>query len=120
MKYRIAILLLVAFLGASCSVRQQTVTPPPIVSTQASADGNAFNSGDVSFDADGAIKSGHWLERYDAMLAIFGKRFTPEVKPGDRNGIAMVSENQYRVTAQVSVRFTRMNQWRKADQTLLN
>lgn len=100
---------------SGCSIREQTVIPRTITSQQASADGNKFNSGDQSYDADGATKSAHWLERYDALLSVYGKRFTPEVKPGDRKGIIPALPD-YRVTAEVSARFTRMNLWKKAEQ----
>ncbi len=109
-----AMIVLAALLFGGCTIRDQIPVPRPIVSTHASADGNTFNSGDISYDKNGAIKSPYWLTRYDAMLSIYGKRFKPEVKPGDRNGIVPEPPN-YRVTAQVSARFTRMNVWEKAE-----
>jgi hypothetical protein len=118
--------LLSLFVFSSCSVRQQTVVPRAIVSTEASFDGNVQNSGIIKYDEHGFIVSAHWLERYDAMLARFGDKLFPAIKPGDRIGIdslppssAVASAKEdlnYRVSQQVMVRFTRMNQWRKAEQ----
>lgn len=122
MKQAFRILSVVALTGAflGCSIRQQTVTPPRVVTTEASFDEGRQDSGlkSVSLPVDGKeeaafIVSGHWLERYDAMLLKYGDRFLPPVKAGDRRGIKALEHNRFSVSPEVSVRFTRMNTWRK-------
>jgi hypothetical protein len=105
------VLVLAIFLSA-CTVREQTVVPSRIVSTQASFDGNQQDSGIKTADAQGFVVSANWIARYDAMLVEFGGRFSPAVKAGDRAGILIGPEIV--VTAEVMSRFIRMNQWRKA------
>lgn len=105
----------------ACAVRQQTVVPKAIVSTEASFDGESQNSGIVKFDEHGFIVTAHWMERYDGMLSKFGGRFTPAVMPGDRIGVEVFQPSNlsqlptFRISQQVMVRFTRMNGWRKAE-----
>ena len=99
---------------SSCSIRHQTVVATPIVAHSASFDGQLRNSGIVKANAAGFTVSASWVARYDALLALYGKRFLPEVKSGDRKGVVQ-SGGSYLVTAEVMVRFTRMNQWRKAE-----
>lgn len=118
----IGLCLAVTLWAGACTVRQQSVVPRPIVSHEASFDGNAQNSGIVNVDEHGFIVTSHWLDRYDAMLAVFGTHFSPAIKPGDRIGVEALPTLQpsipktFRVTSEVMVRFTRMNQWRKAEQ----
>lgn len=101
--------------GASCSVRQQTVTPPAIVSTQASFDGNVQNSGLIGPDNQGGFfVTGHFIDRYDALLEKFGNRLVPLVKMGDRKGVTGGPE-KFQVTAEMIARFRTMNLWRKAE-----
>jgi hypothetical protein len=103
-------------LVSSCSVRHQTVAPAPIVTTQASFDGNAQNSGLIGPDGHGGFYvTAHFIERYDAMLATYGGRFSPPVKPGDRHGIQALPSGEYDVTAEMIARFRTMNFWRKAE-----
>lgn len=105
---------LIGLIFIGCSVPSQTVISKPIVSTEASFDGNQNDSGLKEFDGQGFIVSQHWMNRNDSMLAKFGERFLPPVKSGDRRGVEKVGSD-YRVTAEVLVRFTRMNFWRKAE-----
>lgn len=109
-------LLLATILVAlpSCSVRQMTLAPKPITSAEASFDGNSANSGIVEVGAEGFVVTPHWIARYDALLAKYGARLVPAVAAGDRTGVK-ASTDSYLVTGEVMVRFTRLNQWRKAE-----
>lgn len=101
--------LILAVLLCSCTIKEQTVIPPLVVSHQASADGNDFTSGDRSYGVDGAEKSEHWYARYRALAKIYGKQFHPPIDPDDTRGIEKLNQG-YLVTAEVSARFTKMNQ----------
>jgi hypothetical protein len=92
-----------------------TTAPKPVVSHQASFDGNVANSGIVAFKPEGFVVTKHWIERYDGLLTKYGARLTPIIFTGDRVGVVAQGDN-FLVTAQVLVRFTRMNAWRKAEQ----
>lgn len=111
-----AALIVSAFLFSACSIRQQTVSPPPIVSTHASFDGNVANSGLIGPDNQGGFYvTPHFIARYDSLLVKYGERLSPAVKTGDRRGIVPASDGNFQVTAEMVARFRQMNLWRKAD-----
>jgi hypothetical protein len=101
--------------GGAPEQKIETVAPAPIVSTQASFDGNAQNSGYLGYNEHGFLVTPGYLQRYDALLETYGSRLTPKRAPGDREGISEEPPN-YRITGEVRMRFWRMNQWRKAEQ----
>lgn len=127
----LSILILTAALltGGGCTsnkaVQNSAIAPLPIVSTHASLDGNKANSGIVDTDDGGIHVTPHFLDRYDALLTIYGARLVPSRKPGDRDGIVAEDPGSqyYKNGARwvmtgeaVSQRFDPMNQWRKQDQ----
>ena len=98
-----------------------TLAPRPVRTTQASFDSNAAhtaqvqNSGIISADATGFLVTPHFIERYDALLANFGKRLTPARKPGDRTGITPAGIN-FRMNAETMLDFDSLNAIRKAEE----
>lgn len=99
-----------------CTVRQQTVSPPAIVSTQASFDGNVQNSGVIGPDGIGGFYvTPHFVQRYDSLLVKYGERLSPPMKSGDRTGIKAAPVDRFQVTAEMIARFRTMNLWRKAE-----
>lgn len=94
-----------------------TVAPSAIVSKEASFDGNVANSGIVdAVPGEGFIVTTHWIERYDGLLGKYGPRLTPPIASGNRVGFTEKDGRIY-ITSEVLVRFIRLNQWRKAEQT---
>ena len=61
MKRQITVIIVAAFCLVGCWA---TVAPPRVVSTQASPDGNNFNSGIIAVEADGFRVTQHFLDRH--------------------------------------------------------
>jgi len=99
---RLAVILLC--LGLSGCTVAPDILPP---AAQASYDGNAQNSGLVGFTPDGgALITTHARDRYNALVAKYGKNYTPPLQPDvglePRNGL-------YHIDAQHLVYFAEMN-----------
>jgi hypothetical protein len=91
----------------------QTVVPGQVESRVPSFSGNTQTSGDVAgaYNAHGRLWDSHKLARYDGLLAAYGDKIAGGIKPGDRIGITKEGD-YWRVTYEVAVRFTIMNQMR--------
>ena len=107
-----AFVCLLAFPACTHSL---TIAPEPIKTTQASWDGNKQNSGIISVNEDGFLVTPHFMDRYQGLLARYGDRLTPRVRPDDTIGVSPEQEN-FRITGQVLQRFNRLNAMRKAEQ----
>lgn len=108
---RLILSLLLGFtlLFQTACVSSLTIRPTPVVATQASLDGNVANSGAVAETPDYAVVTPHWVERYNALVKIYGKRWTPPLRP-----IAPAVGEQH-VTLQQSADFSALNRYRKSD-----
>jgi hypothetical protein len=95
-------------LCASCT---STVIREPIVASQPSWAGNSQNSGVLSVDDSGAIVTDGFVERYNALVRVYGNRFTPPVAEYD--GITL-DGGWWRIDNEHLVKMWQMNQWRKS------
>jgi hypothetical protein len=117
--------IVAALLVSGCA---STVTTERVVSTSHSFDGGEFNSGLVgltyttnvyrfmgiawcSKDCTGGVITPHARERYNALAALYGSRFSPPVKLDD--GLASTSTNTFKIDAQHLSCFCQMEYWRK-------
>jgi hypothetical protein len=89
-----------------------TVTPAPVVSQQASYDGNAQNSGIIMSTATGFVVTAHFRARYNSLIATYGGDFKPALKPDA--GIAPIGEDRWLISKQAMIDFLEMNAWRKS------
>lgn len=112
---RIGALLCVLSVFACCT-HALTIAPAPIKTTQASWDANKQNSGIISVDEEGFLVTPHFIDRYQGLLARYGDRLTPKVRPDDTVGTSPEDGN-FRITGEVLQRFNRMNAMRKAEQS---
>lgn len=111
MRLRLSILctlVALTFLGAACT---STIVPAPVVAQQASYDGGAANSGVLQLDTTGAIITAHARDRYNALIALYGREFAPALVADA--GITPLPDGTFRITAQALTNFALMNAWRK-------
>lgn len=93
-----------------------TVTPKRVTDSTPSFDGAVRNSGFIGFDAAGnGILTPLARERYNLLIAEFGQRYLPPLRPDA--GITPTSTNTYLIAPQYLVDFREMNRWRKAKPT---
>ncbi len=91
-----------------------TVAPKPIVNTQPSFDGNEPNSGLICLDAQGnGVITPHARERYNSLMAAYGGRFSPPVKPGE--GLAPTATNTFLLDRQHRFYFETAARWQRQD-----
>lgn len=110
--FLVALLVAIALCGCTKSL---TIAPAPIATTQASWDGNKQTSGIIAANENGFLVTPHFIDRYQALLAHYGARLIPVTRPDDTIGVSPEAGN-FRITAQVLMRFNRMNAMRKAEQ----
>jgi hypothetical protein len=92
-----------------------TVTKAPITSSQPSWDGTNQNSGIIDLDQTGALLiTQHALDRYNAMILVYGNRFVPPVQVNDGVTPSPMMPGVYRMDEQHARYFNDMNLWRKA------
>lgn len=103
------------FLLTSCGSTGLTVIPKTVTTTQASFSGNSQNSHLESVNSTGFSVDADWINTYDALLVIYGDRFIPAVKAGDRKGITAEGD-KYRITGEINVRYGKMARWARNDQ----
>ena len=89
-----------------------TVKPDPVTATQASFDGNEKNSGIVSSHPNGFVVTAHFVDRYNALARIYGRDFTPPVKPND--GLLRITAERSLIDRQHLSQFLEMNAWHRA------
>jgi hypothetical protein len=90
----------------------KTVTPDRVASTGASYDGAEANSGILSLEPGGARVTPHLRDRYNALVELYGKRFTPPVRRHE--GFVRQPDGTYLIDNQTLERFLTMAEWRRA------
>ncbi len=110
----LAALLLAAMLTAPAGCKNsETVTPRIVRDSTASFDGSVQNSGLIGFDdAGNAILTPHARDRFNALVAVYGKRFAPPLTAD--YGITPTATNTFLITKEALVKFGQMNSMRKA------
>lgn len=88
-----------------------TVTPSKVAAKQASFDVGQQNSGIIALKPDkSAVVTPHFRDRYNGLVATYGNRFTPALKPDA--GIAPQGD-VFTIDAEHLVKFLTMNRWKK-------
>lgn len=100
-------MLLIALPGCS-----STVAPDPVTASQASFDGNEKNSGIVSAHPNGFVVTAHFVDRYNSLVRIYGRDFTPPLKPDV--GILRITAERSLIDRQHLSQFLEMNAWHRA------
>jgi len=112
-----ALLPLVAAVAAMLTAGCGTVVAPLPQSAGPSYDGAALNSGVIAWVPGGELVTPHWRDRYNGMIALYGARFLPPVRPDD--GLVPASPGnaatQFFVDNEHVEKFVLMNTWRKQD-----
>jgi hypothetical protein len=109
-KYLNSWLLLFCVFSVGCTT---TVTPVPIKDSAYSWDGNAYNSGILGFQPDGsALITTHARDRYNALINVYGKNFTPPLKKDDGCQEQDAAPCFY-MSKEALVHFMTMNRWSK-------
>ena len=89
-----------------------TVSPDPVVSSEASFDAGGANSGILDLKPTHALVTPRFRERYNAMIAVYGEEFVPELKKD--YGLSLEADGKtYRMTLDALDQFLIMNTWRK-------
>lgn len=103
----------------------QTITPKPIVSTQASVDPTGQNSGIIAFYKDHLMVSQHWIDRYHLMVKLNDQK--PDMVNGSPNpnkvfiagkedlGVVLRPDGNYDVTYITLFYFDRLNASQKSN-----
>ncbi|HUB67460.1 MAG TPA: hypothetical protein VL981_08255 [Candidatus Methylacidiphilales bacterium] len=93
------------------------IIPPLVTSETASFDGREQNSGVIALVRGGQLVTPHWRARYNAMIAVYGKRFVPPLETDEGIVPASPGNNatQYSIDNEHAVKFDEMNGWRKRD-----
>ena len=94
-----------------------TVAPKPAKSSQASFDQGGQNSGILASAApDGFWVTSHLVDRYNALIAIYGGKFAPPLTP--YQGIYRTPTNTFIMGNMAMEHFISMNRWHKQDAPL--
>lgn len=105
----LALILCLALAGCT-----STVTPDRVTSSVASFDGNEQNSGIISGNANGYVVTAHFRDRYNALVATYGRDFSPPIEPDA--GIVEIESRKslYLIDRQHLAQFLEMNAWHRA------
>jgi hypothetical protein len=95
-------------LFAGCAT---TVVPVAVESHQASYDQGAQNSGVISLLPTGALLTEHAVDRYNALVAIYGREFLPVITRD--YGITRNSDATFEITNEALQKFILMNTWHR-------
>lgn len=113
---RILVLLSVFLLVSltACRTISGVYIPETVSSSTASFDQGQQTSGILEElpDGSGYVVTPHFVERYDALVALYGKRFTPELKKGE--GLRVLEGGKIGIDNERMVKFLVMNKWRKS------
>jgi len=94
------------------------VVPVPVQAAQASWDGGEQNSGILAATPTGFRVTGHFRDRYNALVEVYGKHFAPALRADDgltyRQLLSNPPQDSYEIDAQHMQYFIEMNAWRKA------
>lgn len=109
-------LLSILLLTLSLTACYTTITPQKIADSSASFDGNERNSGLIALSrSGGAIVTPRARERYNGLIALYGRHFTPPLTEdyGVTVGFAAGAPKNYTLTKEALVKFATMNRWKK-------
>jgi hypothetical protein len=99
-------LLLLGLALAGCG----TVIPNTVPSSAASFDGNDQNSGIISASADGYVVTTHFRDRYNALIATYGRDFAVPLRVDD----GLTNNGQWVIDRQHLSQFLEMSAWSRA------
>ncbi len=107
----------------ACTSDKAVVRPTPQQDQQASFDGDAQDSGLIEMSNGTALVSAHFVERYNAMVGVYGAEpeFMPALKQDEGVMPAPPAHSArhptrgplFLMTSRALVNFIKMNQWRK-------
>lgn len=100
--------LVLPFVLCSCS----TIIPKTVDPVVASYDGNEQNSGVISSNANGYVVTAHFRDRYNALVAVYGRDFTVPVKADD--GMSPIDARTWLIDRQHLAQFLEMQAWSRA------
>lgn len=107
----IAIVLMLV--GMACGGCTGTVTPVKVAPNTASFDGNSQNSGVLERLPSGSYSvTAHWVDRYNAMVPVYGRTFTPPLQA--MAGITPATNGTFIATSETVANFGQMNLKRKS------
>jgi hypothetical protein len=98
--------------GLALSGCASTVSPDRISADAASYDGNAQNSGIISANALGYVVTAHFRDRHNALVALFGRDFSPPLTPDA--GLTEITSDRWLIDRQHLSQFLEMNAWNRA------
>lgn len=94
-----------------CLAGCNTVTPRPArLPNQISFDTGEQNGGILLLTKSGAQVTPRALERYQALIEIYGTRFTPSLRPGHE---VLIDSGSIFLGPDALEKFIVMNQWRR-------
>lgn len=108
---RHAAAILVCAIALVMSPGCNTVTPSPVIASEASFDSGGANSGILELTRTHARITPRFRDRYNAMIKIYGEEFVPELKKD--YGLFLEPDGTYRMTLDALDCFLIMNTWRK-------
>ncbi|MBI3885913.1 MAG: hypothetical protein HY302_09330 [Opitutae bacterium] len=88
-----------------------TITPAAVESHQASFDEGAQNSGVVALIPGGAIITPRAHERYNGLIAIYGRDFLPTLTAD--YGITPRADGNFEISREALQKFILLNQWHR-------
>jgi len=97
---------------AGCSTFEANPKPIDISDESPSYDNGERNSGILDVREEGFVVTPHFRARYNAMIEVYGERFTPTLAKDE--GIRRIAEEEFLIDKRHMVYFLDMNQWRKA------
>lgn len=103
-----AFALSICLVLSACS----TVVPEPVAPEAASFDGNDQTSGILSSNANGFIVTDHFHERYNALVAVYGREFAVPLTPNA--GFVQITVNLWLIDRQHLAQFLEMQAWQRA------
>ena len=103
-----ALLPIILLMLAGCG----TVCPTRVPSHAASYDGNNQDSGVLEATPSGYLVTNHFRDRYASLVAIYGRDFSPAIKPED--GLVQLDNGRWLIDRQHLVQFLEMNAWLRA------
>ena len=95
--------------GCGCTT---TVIPQTVESSIPSWDGTNQSSGFIAFEGNSAKITPFARDRYNALIAIYGKRFFPPLTPD--YGMQSHIDGNYIITPEALSKFIQMNRWSKS------
>jgi hypothetical protein len=100
--------LILCFVFPACS----TVVPKPVAPVAASFDGNDQTSGVLGSNANGFVVTNHFRDRYNALVAIYGRDFAVPLTPDA--GFVSIEDERWLVDRQHLAQFLEMQAWQRA------